>query len=102
VIAERATEGSAATSYTRSLLEAGPPKIASKLREEASELSVAVESETDDRVANEAADVFYHLMVALRARGLPLRRVIEVLAERAGISGHEEKAGRAGVLSGGS
>jgi phosphoribosyl-ATP pyrophosphohydrolase/phosphoribosyl-AMP cyclohydrolase len=92
-LAERAN-ANAEKSYTRSLLDGGAAKIGAKLREEAGELAVALESESDDRVANEAADVLYHLLVGLRLRGLDLRRVIEVLAARAGVSGHEEKARR--------
>jgi phosphoribosyl-AMP cyclohydrolase / phosphoribosyl-ATP pyrophosphohydrolase len=86
----------AARSYTRSLLDGGASRVGEKLREEASELAVALESESPERVANEAADVLYHLLVGLRLRGVPLRSVIEVLAGRAGTSGHAEKAARPG------
>lgn len=87
---------SATSSYTRSLLDGGAPKIGEKLREEASELADALATETDDRVASEAADLVYHLLVGLKLRGVELRRVIEVLAGRAGTSGHTEKASRKG------
>jgi phosphoribosyl-ATP pyrophosphohydrolase/phosphoribosyl-AMP cyclohydrolase len=93
-IADRSSEA-AAKSYTKSLLEAGASKLGEKLREESSELAVAIAGESDERVASEAADVLYHLLVGLRFRGVSLRRVIEVLSERAGTSGHEEKASRA-------
>jgi len=53
-----------------------------------------VTSESDDRVANEAADVVYHLLVGLAHRGLGFRAVLDVLAARAGTSGHVEKASR--------
>lgn len=92
-IADRAN-ATAAKSYTKSLLEGGAGKIGDKLREESAELAAAIAGETEDRVANEAADVLYHLLVGLRFRGVSLRRVIEVLSERAGTSGHEEKASR--------
>jgi phosphoribosyl-ATP pyrophosphohydrolase/phosphoribosyl-AMP cyclohydrolase len=81
-------------SYTKSLYDAGAPKIGAKLREEAGEAAEALESETDERVVSEAADVLYHLMVGLRWRGIPLRRVLEQLAGRMGTSGHEERASR--------
>ncbi len=81
-------------SYSKSLLEAGPPKIAAKLREESQELGEALEGESDERVASEAADVLFHMLVGLRSRGLSLRDVVSVLAQRTGQSGHEEKAGR--------
>lgn len=83
-------------SYTRSLIEGGAAKIAAKLSEEAGELGAALQNESDERVANEAADVLYHLLVGLELRQIPLRAVIEVLARRAGVSGHEEKASRSG------
>lgn len=92
-ISSRST-ASAATSYTRSLLDSGASKIGEKLREEAEELSRALAGESVDRVASEAADVVYHLLVGLRLRGVELRRVIEVLAKRAGVSGHDEKKAR--------
>jgi phosphoribosyl-ATP pyrophosphohydrolase/phosphoribosyl-AMP cyclohydrolase len=92
-IAARAS-ASAGQSYTRSLLDAGAGKIADKIREEAGELGAAIEGESPDRVESEAADLLYHLLVGLRLRGVPLRRVIEVLAARAGTSGHAEKASR--------
>ncbi len=94
-IGDRAS-ATAAKSYTKSLLDAGAGKIGDKLREESAELAAAIAGETEERVANEAADVLYHLLVGLRFRGVPLRRVIEVLSERraTGTSGHEEKASR--------
>lgn len=81
-------------SYTKSLLDAGAAKIGAKLREEADELARATAHESEDRVASEAGDVLYHLLVALELRGVPLKRVIEVLAGRSGTSGHDEKAAR--------
>jgi phosphoribosyl-ATP pyrophosphohydrolase/phosphoribosyl-AMP cyclohydrolase len=84
----------AAKSYTRHLLDGGPARIAGKVTEEAGELSQALQSESDERVISEAADVLYHMLVGLRARGLDWRRVIEALAARAGQSGHAEKASR--------
>jgi len=91
---EKRSRSTAERSYTRSLLDAGIPKISAKITEEAAELNAALAGETDERVASEAADVVYHLLVGLRARGLAWRRVIEVLAKRAGLSGHAEKASR--------
>lgn len=81
-------------SYTKSLLDAGPQKIESKLLEESSEFCRALESETEERVASEAADVIYHLMVGLRLRSVSVRRVLEHLAARTSMSGHEEKSRR--------
>ncbi len=92
-IRQRASS-TAAKSYTRFLLDKGPAHIGSKITEEAGELSRALQDESDERVVNEAADVLYHVLVGLRARGLDYRQVIEALAARAGTSGHAEKASR--------
>ncbi len=81
-------------SYTRSLLDGGAELIGKKLREEADELARAVAGESDERVAAEAADLLYHAMVALAARGLSLADAARVLSARRGTSGHDEKRGR--------
>lgn len=90
---ERASS-TATKSYTKSLLEAGPAKIAAKIEEEAIELGQALCDESDERVASEAGDVLYHLMVGLISRRIPVRSVLAVLSKRFGRSGHEEKASR--------
>jgi phosphoribosyl-ATP pyrophosphohydrolase/phosphoribosyl-AMP cyclohydrolase len=89
----------AKASYTKSLLDDGAPKIRAKILEEAAEFADALEHETDERVASEAADLIYHALVGLRLRGVSLRRVIEVLSARSGTSGHDEKAQRGLKLS---
>jgi phosphoribosyl-ATP pyrophosphohydrolase/phosphoribosyl-AMP cyclohydrolase len=81
-------------SYTKSLYDAGPAAIGAKVREEADELGRALESEGDERVVSEAADLLYHLLVAIRWRAIPLRRVLAELGRRLGTSGHTEKAAR--------
>lgn len=81
-------------SYTKSLLDGGVPKISAKISEEAAELVVALADESDDRVLSEAADLLFHVLVGLRARGLDLRQVAVQLAGRTGQSGHTEKASR--------
>jgi len=68
-------------SYTAELL-ADPARIGEKVREEADEVARAAAGESDARVAEEAADVLYHLAVLLRSRDLPLTRVMETLNER--------------------
>jgi phosphoribosyl-ATP pyrophosphohydrolase/phosphoribosyl-AMP cyclohydrolase len=95
VIRERAA-ADAGKSYTRSLFDAGAPGINKKIREEADELARAVEGESDERVASEAADVLYHLLVGLRHRGVALESVVETLLARSHQSGHAEKAARKG------
>jgi len=68
-------------SYTVELLE-DPPRIGDKVREEADEVARAAESESDERVAEEAADVLYHLQVLLLSRGVPIGEVLETLNGR--------------------
>jgi phosphoribosyl-ATP pyrophosphohydrolase/phosphoribosyl-AMP cyclohydrolase len=69
-------------SYTTQLLN-DPPLIAEKVLEEAEEVTRAAREETDDRVANEAADVIYHLAVLMTQRGLKLQDAFEILNARA-------------------
>jgi phosphoribosyl-AMP cyclohydrolase / phosphoribosyl-ATP pyrophosphohydrolase len=80
VVAERrdaAPEGS----YTAEL-QADPPRIGEKVREEAGEVARAAGDESDERVAEEAADVLYHLDVLLASRGLSVSDAFEVLNAR--------------------
>jgi phosphoribosyl-ATP pyrophosphohydrolase/phosphoribosyl-AMP cyclohydrolase len=91
---QQRAQSTAERSYTRSLLDGGVAKISGKITEEAAELNAALAGETDERVASEAADLVYHVLVGLRARGVEWRQVMEVLAGRSGQSGHAEKASR--------
>lgn len=93
VIASR-KGGDADRSYTSRLLAGGVAKISEKVTEEAGELVQAAAAETDDRVVAEAADLFYHTLVLLAARDVPLARVEDELARRFGVSGLDEKASR--------
>jgi phosphoribosyl-AMP cyclohydrolase / phosphoribosyl-ATP pyrophosphohydrolase len=70
-----------ASSYTAELLS-DPARIGAKVEEEAEEVARAAGGESDERVAEEAADVLYHLTVLLAARGLSLADAFEVLNER--------------------
>jgi len=81
-------------SYTAQLLAKGPSKIAKKIIEEGGELALALASESDKAVASEAGDVLYHMLVGLRARGISLEDVANILEAREGTSGLEEKASR--------
>lgn len=94
VTLESRKHATAVQSYTKTLYEAGAPRIGAKIREEAGELADAIGGESDERVVSEAADVLYHLLVGLRWRGIGMRRVLAQLARRFGRSGHEEKASR--------
>ncbi len=70
-------------SYTVELLE-NSQLAGEKVMEEAEEVTRAVREESDERVANEAADVLYHLTVLLHSRGLGLDDAVEVLNGRRG------------------
>jgi phosphoribosyl-ATP pyrophosphohydrolase/phosphoribosyl-AMP cyclohydrolase len=74
---DRRPEGS----YTVELLD-DPARIGDKVREEAGEVVAAAGSESGERVAEEAADVLYHLQVLLISRGVPLSTVLETLNGR--------------------
>jgi phosphoribosyl-ATP pyrophosphohydrolase len=94
-VAARA-QADAGDSYTRTLLDKGIAHCAKKLGEEGVEVVIAAVSEDRARLAGEAADLIYHLLVVLHARGIPLSAVEAILAERTRQSGLEEKAARKG------
>ena len=81
-------------SYTRQLLDGGPVKCAKKLGEEAVETVIAGVHQDDAALKAEAADLMYHLLVLLEARGVALVDVLAVLEGRMGTSGIDEKAAR--------
>ena len=85
---------SAETSYTRSLIDKGAAHCARKFGEEAIEFAIAAAALGESAVRAEAADVLYHLLVALRVRGVALSSVMEELDTRSKQSGHQEKASR--------
>jgi phosphoribosyl-AMP cyclohydrolase / phosphoribosyl-ATP pyrophosphohydrolase len=80
-IAQRAAERPAG-SYTAQLLAQGVGKASQKVGEEAVEVVVAANSETEARLTSETADLLYHLLVLLHARGVPLDAVLKELERR--------------------
>lgn len=80
-------------SYTARLL-ADPALAAKKLGEEAVELVIAAIAEDNEALAKESADLIYHWLVLLAARGVSTDAVAAVLAAREGVSGLAEKASR--------
>jgi phosphoribosyl-AMP cyclohydrolase / phosphoribosyl-ATP pyrophosphohydrolase len=70
-----------AGSYTVELLD-DPPKIGAKVREEAEESAQAARSESEERLAEEGADLVYHLNVLLLSRGVSMAEVLELLNGR--------------------
>jgi len=81
VIAQRERERPAG-SYTTALFERGVKRIAQKVGEEGVETALAGVAGSDDELLGEAADLVYHLLVLLRAKGLGLARVEDVLLAR--------------------
>lgn len=70
-------------SYVAGLLRKGEAQICRKIGEEAAEvMTAALGGEGDARVVSEIADLWFHTMVLLTARGIPLRRVFQELASR--------------------
>jgi phosphoribosyl-ATP pyrophosphohydrolase len=94
-VQSRAQE-SADVSYTRKLLDRGVAQCAKKFGEEAVEAALAAVGEDKSRMTAEAADVLYHLLVVLHARGITLDEVEAELAARTRQSGLDEKAARKG------
>ncbi|MFC3052070.1 phosphoribosyl-ATP diphosphatase [Kordiimonas pumila] len=82
------------TSYVAKLYAKGAKKIAQKVGEEAVETAMAVASDDNRELVKESADLLFHLMVLLEARGLTLADVVAELARREGLSGLAEKANR--------
>jgi phosphoribosyl-AMP cyclohydrolase / phosphoribosyl-ATP pyrophosphohydrolase len=81
VVASRAKDAPEG-SYTARLLAKGPDAALKKIGEEATEVVLAAKAESDERLAEESADLLYHLTVALHQRGVAVSRVMEVLRRR--------------------
>jgi len=69
-------------SYTAKLYSQGPSRIAQKVGEEAIEVALAAVASEDDKVVTETADLLFHLLLLLRARGLSLADVVRELEAR--------------------
>ncbi|MDX2486510.1 MAG: phosphoribosyl-ATP diphosphatase [Gammaproteobacteria bacterium] len=81
-------------SYVASLFEKGMNTILKKIGEEAAETIVAAKEDDDSQLVYETADLWFHTLVMLAARGLGPADVLAELERRFGISGLEEKAAR--------
>jgi len=92
-VKERAS-ASGDDSYTRKLLDKGAAHCAKKFGEEAVETVIAAVHGDRKHLIAETADLLYHLLVVLEARGVKLTEVEEALAKRTSQSGLEEKASR--------
>jgi phosphoribosyl-ATP pyrophosphohydrolase/phosphoribosyl-AMP cyclohydrolase len=81
VVAERA-RAAPEDSYTARLLQKGPDQVLKKVGEEATEVVLAARAQTEERLTEETADLLYHVLVALKMRGVPLARVMDELRRR--------------------
>lgn len=84
LIIDARAEAADESSYTYRLLTEGTSAPARKVGEEAVEVAIAALEETDERLKEETADLLYHLLVLLKARGLRLGDAVEVLRKRHG------------------
>ncbi|MEO0410782.1 MAG: phosphoribosyl-ATP diphosphatase [Pseudomonadota bacterium] len=94
IIEERARAGDPSTSYVAKMLHKGTLKIAQKVGEEAVETALAAAAQPRDQVAEEAADLLFHLLVLLKSLDMSASDVAAVLNARHGVGGLEEKASR--------
>ena len=92
-ILERKNDTNTQKSWTKKLLN-DKALLLSKIREEADEVCVAIDKESDKQVIYESADLLYHTLVGLGLREVSPDRVKQELAKRFGMSGIEEKEGR--------
>ena len=93
IIAERSS-ASPEQSWTAKLLAKGPARAAKKLGEEAVETVIAAVENDKSGLIGESADLLYHLLIVLRARGVALQDVLDELRRRTAKSGLAEKAER--------
>jgi len=91
-IVERIAAPAGTRSYVKQLVE--EKRVGQKIGEEANELAAEIPSGDQERVIAEAADLFFHALVGLAARGVTLEDVARELHRRAGTSGLDEKAAR--------
>lgn len=81
IIEERKSSGNS-KSYTKSLFDKGINKIAQKVGEEAVELVIEAKDNNHELFLNEAADLFFHYLVLLKAKNHSMQEVIEILKKR--------------------
>jgi phosphoribosyl-ATP pyrophosphohydrolase len=84
-----------ASSYVAGLYGKGLDAILKKVGEEAAETLIAAKNEDRAALVHELADLWFHTLVLMVQRGLPLDALTDELARRFGTSGHAEKAARA-------
>lgn len=83
------------TSYTAKLLQGEENSMLKKIVEESGEFTFAIKDNDTEEIIYEAADIAYHVLVALASKNVSPDRVKQELARRFGMSGIEEKNSRA-------
>jgi len=82
IITDRKENASSETSYVSELFEKGINKIAQKVGEEAVEVVIEAKDDNDDLFLNESADLLFHYLILLQAKGFKLENVVDVLKSR--------------------
>jgi phosphoribosyl-ATP pyrophosphohydrolase len=93
-VIESRKAASAESSYVASLFARGMNAILKKVGEEATETVIAAKEDDDKQLVHETADLWFHTLVMLAARGLGPDDVLRELERRFDVSGLEEKAAR--------
>ena len=93
-VLEARKHASPESSYVAGLYAAGLEAILAKIEEEAAEAIAAARDGEAEAIVHETADLWFHCLVMLAARGLHPGQVLAELERRFGVSGLEEKAGR--------
>lgn len=82
IIKNRREAGNSEKSYVASLFEKGINKIAQKVGEEAIEVVIEAKDDNDDLFVNESADLLFHYLILLQAKGFTLKDIVKVLENR--------------------
>ncbi|MBE0424307.1 MAG: bifunctional phosphoribosyl-AMP cyclohydrolase/phosphoribosyl-ATP diphosphatase HisIE [Lutibacter sp.] len=82
VIKSRREAGNSENSYVASLFEKGINKIAQKVGEEAVEVVIEAKDDNNNLFVNESADLLFHYLILLQAKGFTLKDIVKVLEER--------------------
>ena len=93
-VIERRKQADPAGSYVAKLFAKGEDAVLKKVGEEATEFVLACKGGQRQNIVYEAADLWFHVLVALGAHGIAPREVLAELARREGVSGLEEFAAR--------
>lgn len=94
IIKQRRAQAESEESYVAQLMQKGLPAISQKVGEEATEVIIAALQGNQKDFENEVADLLFHLMVLIEYKDSSLSQITEILANRMGVSGIEEKRSR--------